>query len=53
MAGDRVGFECADRALFAGAAATFNRLVAVWPADICDHLKPLAAAALQAGKDAA
>jgi hypothetical protein len=53
MAGDRVGFEDAARALFAGDAATFHRLVAAWPPDICDHLKTLAADAVQAGKDAA
>jgi hypothetical protein len=53
MAGDRVGFEDAARALFANDVATFNRLVAAWPSDICDHLKTLAADALQAGKDAA
>jgi hypothetical protein len=53
MAGNRVGFENAARALFAGDAATFNRLVSAWPVDIADHLKALAAEAMQAGEDAA
>lgn len=53
MAGDRVGFEDAARALFAGDAVTFSRLVSVWPADIANHLKTLAAEALPAAEDAA
>jgi hypothetical protein len=50
MAGDRVGFEDAARALFAGDDATFNRLASAWPADIRDHLKTLAADALQSNE---
>jgi hypothetical protein len=53
MAGDRVGFEDAARALFAGDAATFNRLAAAWPADIHNHLATLAADALQSKDNAA
>jgi hypothetical protein len=53
MAGNRVGFEDAARALFAGEATTFGRLVTAWPSDICDHLKTLAADALQAKDNAA
>ena len=53
MAGDRVGFEDAARALFAGDAATFSRLVSAWPADIANHLKTLAADAMPAGEHAA
>ena len=33
MAGNRVGFENAARALFAGDAPTFSRLVDTWPKD--------------------
>lgn len=47
MAGDRSGFEDAARSLFAGDAATFEQLTAAWPKDIRDHLKTLAADALQ------
>ena len=53
MAGNRVGFEDAARALFAGDVATFNRLLALWPVDIRDHVKRLAADALQAKESAA
>jgi hypothetical protein len=53
MAGNRVGFEDAARALFAADAATFNRLVSAWPADIGNHIKTLAADALQAKESAA
>jgi hypothetical protein len=52
MAGNRVGFEDAARALFAGDAVTFNRLVAPWPADIRDHAERLAVDALQAKESA-
>jgi uncharacterized protein len=52
MAGDRVGFENTARALFAGDAAAFNRLVDAWPKDIRDHAKKLAADALQDEKSA-
>lgn len=53
MAGNRVRFEDAARALFAGDAATFNRLVQAWPKDIREHVSRLAAAALKAENDAA
>jgi hypothetical protein len=46
MAGNRTGFEEAARALFAGDAAAFARLIAPWPTDIADHLRQLAADAL-------
>jgi hypothetical protein len=52
MAGDRVGFENTARALFAGDAAAFNRLVDAWPKDIRDYAKRLAADALQDEKNA-
>jgi hypothetical protein len=48
MAGNRVGFEDAARALFAGDIATFDRLLALWPVDIRSHVKRLATDALQA-----
>jgi uncharacterized protein len=53
MAGNRVHFEDAARALFAGDAATFNRLVQAWPKDIHDHVSRLAANALEVENDAA
>jgi hypothetical protein len=53
MAGNRVRFEDAARALFAGDAATFHRLVQAWPKDIREHVSRLAAAALNAESDAA
>ena len=53
MAGDRVGFEDAARALFAGDGATFEALVAAWPIDIGNHLKTLTADALHAKENAA
>jgi hypothetical protein len=53
MAGNRVRFEDAARALFAGDAATFQRLVQAWPRDIRDHVSRLAAEALKAEHDAA
>jgi hypothetical protein len=53
MAGNRVRFEDAARALFAGDAATFHRLVQAWPKDIRDHVAKLAAEALRAEHDAA
>ena len=51
MAGNRVRFEDAARALFAGDAATFNRLVQAWPQDIRDHATRLAAVALKTEND--
>ncbi len=53
MAGNRVRFEDAARALFAGDAATFQRLVQAWPKDIRDHVSKLAGEALRAEHDAA
>lgn len=53
MAGNRVRFEDAARALFAGDAATFHRLVQAWPKDIRDHVSKLAGEALRAEHDAA
>jgi hypothetical protein len=50
MAGNRAGFEDAARALFAGDAQTFNRLVAVWPRDVRDQTRRLAAAAFERQK---
>ena len=47
MAGNRAGFEHAARALFAGDAPTFNRLVAVWPRDVRDQTRRLAVAAFE------
>ena len=46
MAGNRAGFEEAARALFAGDARGFNRLVGAWPKDIGEQVRKLAAAAL-------
>jgi hypothetical protein len=37
LAGDRVGFEEATRALFAGNAPGFAELVAAWPPDVRDY----------------
>jgi hypothetical protein len=51
MAGDRPGFEEAARALFAGDRARFDRLVKPWPADIRNHARKLAAAALESRAD--
>ena len=42
MAGDRVGFEDAARALFAGERQRFVSTVAAWPRDIGEHLNQLA-----------
>ena len=42
MAGDRIGFEEAARALFAADAESFSRLTAPWPADVRQHLLHLA-----------
>jgi len=53
MAGNRTGFENAARALFAGDAPTFNRLVNAWPKDIRDLTKKLALEALAAEKSTA
>ena len=45
-AGDRPDYEEAARALFAGDAEKFARCTASWPADIRDHARRLAQAAL-------
>lgn len=37
MAGDRVGFEEAMRALYAGDRPAFDRLASAWPADIAEE----------------
>jgi hypothetical protein len=42
MSGNRPHYEDAIRALFAGDAARFERLIAEWPADIRDHALRLA-----------
>jgi hypothetical protein len=44
LAGDRVGYEEAVRALYAGDAARLSELVGVWPADVRDYVRKLAAA---------
>lgn len=45
MAGDKVGFEEASRALFAGNAAGFDERIGNWPEGVQDHLRKLAAGA--------
>jgi hypothetical protein len=42
MAGNRVGFEEASRALFADDRRRFGELIAAWPGDIRDHIVRLA-----------
>lgn len=46
MAGNAAGYEEALRALYAGDAGTFERLVSGWPEDIARHCRELAALAL-------
>lgn len=46
MAGDEPGYEETVRALFAGDSARFHGLVEAWPADVRDHAREMAAAAL-------
>jgi hypothetical protein len=53
MAGNRVGFENAARALFAGDAPTFRKLLDRWPEDIRDQAKKLAADAFKGEKASA
>ncbi|MCX5513237.1 DUF2239 domain-containing protein [Kaistia algarum] len=48
MAGDQPRFEDASRALFASDAEAFDALTELWPADIRDHSRGLAAAAFAA-----
>ena len=45
MAGNRPHFEEAIRALFAGDAPRFAKLIAEWPADVRDHVAKLAKSA--------
>src|SRR3954466_10911441 len=45
MAGNRPHFEEAIRALFAGEAPRFEKLIAEWPADVRDHVAKLAKSA--------
>lgn len=45
MAGDLVGFEEANRALFAGDLARFEEMSATWPVDVTNYIKRLGAAA--------
>jgi hypothetical protein len=45
MAGNRPHFEEAIRALFAGEAPRFEKLIAEWPADVRDHAAKLARSA--------
>lgn len=42
MAGDRVGFEEASRALFGGDRAKFETLIKPWPKDVREHATRLA-----------
>ena len=44
MAGNEPGFEEAARALFAGKAERFDKIVEPWPVDIRDHARKLVAA---------
>ena len=48
MAGNRPHYEEAIRALFAGDAIRFEKLIAEWPADIRDHAARLASSAFPA-----
>jgi len=43
MAGNEPGFEEALRALYAGDAGRFETLTEIWPADVRDHARRLAA----------
>lgn len=45
IAGNEPGYEEAIRALFAGAAASFDAHTAAWPPDVHDHARALAAGA--------
>jgi hypothetical protein len=47
LAGDRIGYEEAVRALFAGNALTFSGLIEDWPSDVRDYTLMLAADAFQ------
>ena len=52
IAGDRVGFEEAARALFAADRLQLQAVVAAWPADIRQHLLQLAEPAFERAWDA-
>ena len=45
MAGNRPHYEDAIRALFANDSTGFEKLIAEWPTDVCDHISMLAARA--------
>ncbi len=47
IAGHRIGFEEATRALFAGDATRFTERLQVWPADVRQHAQKLAQAAFE------
>jgi len=47
LAGDRIGYEEAARALFAGNAAKFAGLIVDWPGDVRDYTLKLAADAFR------
>ena len=47
MAGNEPGFEEAARALFAGNRERFDEHTELWPADVRDHARKLAAAGFQ------
>lgn len=47
MAGNEPGFEEAARALFAGNAERFDEVSEIWPADVRNHARRLAAAVFQ------
>jgi hypothetical protein len=47
LAGDRVGFEEAARALFAGNAPKFAEIIENWPSDVRDYTLTLAADAFR------
>ena len=51
IAGDRVGFEEAARALFAADRQRLQTVVAAWPADIREHLLQLAEPAFERAWD--
>ena len=48
MAGDRVGFEEATRALFGDDGRKFKALIRVWPVDVAKHVRLLTASLFEA-----
>ena len=46
MAGNLPGYEEATRALFAGDGPAFETHIALWPGDVRDHARQLAAAGI-------